>query len=41
VQNVFSDSKLALMTHKIITVAFPVIEPLTVLMVAQTFYFLA
>ena len=29
------------MTYKIITVAFSIIEPLTVLMVAQTFYFLA
>jgi len=28
-------------THKIIIVAFPIIEPLTVLMVTQTFYFLA
>jgi len=35
----FSDSKLALMTSKIIIVAFPIIEPLTVLMVAQMFYF--
>jgi len=29
------------MTHKIIIVAFPIIKPLTVLMVTQTFYFLA
>jgi len=28
------------MTHKIIIVAFPIIEPLTVLMVAQSFIFL-
>ena len=36
----FSDSKLALVTHKIIMVVFPVIEPLTVLMAAQSFIFL-
>jgi len=34
------DIKLALMTHKIIIVAFPIIKPLTVLMVTQTCYFL-
>jgi len=28
------------MTHKIIIAAFPIIEPLTVLMVAQSFIFL-
>jgi len=28
------------MTHKIIIVAFPMIKPLTVLMVTQMFYFL-
>jgi len=29
------------MTHKIIIVAFPIIKPLTALMVTKTFYFLA